>query len=53
LGATIPVSDNVFLQLYAGYDARGRFIDYQIRYLRTEGGTVVSDVMLTRQEVLG
>jgi len=54
LGATIPVSNNVFLQLYAGYDARGRFVDYQIRYLRTEGsGEVASDVMLTRQEKLG
>jgi hypothetical protein len=54
LGATIPVSNNVFLQLYAGYDARGRFVDYQIRYLRTEGsGEVASDVILTRQEKLG
>jgi hypothetical protein len=54
LGATIPVSDNVFLQLYAGYDARGRFVDYQIRYLRTGGnGEVASDVMLTRQQILG
>lgn len=54
LGATIPVSDNVFLQLYAGFDAQGRFVDHQIRYLRIgSNGQVASDVMLTRQQTLG
>jgi hypothetical protein len=53
LGTTIPVSDNVFLQLYAAFDSQNRFVDYQIRYLRTgSGGEVVSDVMLTRPEVI-
>jgi hypothetical protein len=54
LGATIPVSDNVFLQLYAGFDAQGRFVDHQIRYLRIgSNGEVASDVMLTHQQTLG
>jgi hypothetical protein len=54
LGATIPVSDNVFLQLYAAFDSQGRFVDHQIRYLRTgANGEIASDVMLTRQQTLG
>ena len=53
LGATIPVSDNVFLQLYAAFDSQGRFVDHQIRYLRIgTSGDVASDVMLTRQEAI-